>query len=232
MPDETESGVVALHAVRYEFARAFCEDAEVLDAACGVGYGSAILAASARRVLGVDRDEESILYARARYATPTVEFRTMDVTSLDLPDVSFDVVCSFETLEHLDEPERAVAEAARVLRPAGVLVASTPRAAETTRSPDNPWHRVELSPNDFEQLLRAHFVDVRLYGQVRRQTKRHRIAQRLDVLGLRRRVPLARRASAGLLGTPATEAGTLADVEIVAGELNRATEIVAVCRRA
>ena len=75
VPDETEPGIVALHLKRYEFARPYCAGADVLDAGCGVGYGTAHLAEEARHVLGVDRSEEAIDYARGRYARANVEFR-------------------------------------------------------------------------------------------------------------------------------------------------------------
>ena len=142
-----------------------------------------------------------------------------------------DVVCSFETIEHLDEPARLVAEAARVLRPEGTFIASTPRVEATTRSPANPHHRIELSSADFEDLLREKFDRVRLYGQRRRQTARHRRAQRLDVLGLRRRLPVLRRVSATLLGTAPLEALTADDIEIEEDALDGATEVIAVCSR-
>ena len=115
VPDETEPGIVALHLKRYEFALPWCRDRDVLDAGCGVGYGSALLATAARRVVGVDRDEDAIRYARERYGAANVEFRVGDLLELDLPDGSFDTVCSFETIE----PVRSAiaATAASRLRP-------------------------------------------------------------------------------------------------------------------
>ena len=119
---------------------------------------------------------------------------------------------------------------ARVLRPGGTYLVSTPRAGETTRSPENPFHEVELSRAEFEALLRRHFDEVELYGQRRLQTARHRIAQRLDVLGLRRRLPGARRLSR-VLGTAPTAEVTSDGIVIERGGLERASELVAVCRR-
>ena len=230
VPDETEPGIVALHLKRYEFALPWCRDREVLDGACGVGYGSAFLASEARRVVGVDRDEDAIAYAQTHYAGPRVDFRVGDLLDLDLPDASFDTVCSFETIEHLPDPDAFLSEMARVLRAGGTLVVSTPNAPKTTHAPGNPFHEVELSAADFERLLRAHFASVELYGQRRLQTARHRLLQRVDVFGLRRRLTFLRPASR-LLGTPPMAEVGLEGITIERGVLEGSTELVAVCRR-
>ena len=230
VPDETSPGIVALHLKRYEFAAPFCRGNEVLDAGCGVGYGSAFLAGVARRVVGVDRDEQAIAYARKRYARPNVEFRVGDLLRLEVDDASFDAVCSFETIEHLDYADAFVAEMARVLRPGGAFVVSTPRAQETIAAPENPFHRVELSRSDFEALLRRFFGEVELYGQRRHQTARHRLMQRADVLGLRKRLTFLRPTSR-LLGTAPMAEVTADGIVIEREVLESATELVAVCRK-
>jgi 2-polyprenyl-3-methyl-5-hydroxy-6-metoxy-1,4-benzoquinol methylase len=231
VPDETEEGVVALHLVRYAFAAPYCAGGEVLDAGCGVGYGTAHLAAAAAHVLGCDIDPEPIAYAQERYAAPNVEFRVGDLRSLELADASFDAVTCFEVIEHLREQEQFVDELARVLRPDGVLVISTPNAPETTDTPENPFHMRELSRHDFASLLEERFASVELYGQRRRTTKRYDTAKRFDALGLRRHLGPLRRPLAALLGTRATQDVQLDDVVVAADGLEQATELVAVARR-
>jgi SAM-dependent methyltransferase len=140
-------------------------------------------------------------------------------------------VCSFETIEHLDDPEALLTECARVLRPRGTYVVSTPNARETTSAPDNPHHRVEFSREDFRTLLARYFAEVELYGERRLETARHRLLKRLDMLGLRRRLaPI--RAAAAISGTRPTALLTLNDIVIDRGRLDEASELVAVCRRA
>lgn len=229
VPDETPAGPLAIHEKRYQFALPYCAGKRVLDAACGVGYGSAILAGEATEVVGIDLDEEAIAYARSRYCGPNIEFRTDDLQAPSLEDRDFDVVCSFETLEHLPDRDAFLHHVARVLRDDGTLVLSTPRVDETTESPDNPHHFVEYSRRDFEGLLARYFDRVEVFGQRRAQTRRHRALQRLDVLGLRKRFGFLRPASR-LLGTAPMAEVALDDVLIEQTDLDRATELVAVCR--
>jgi SAM-dependent methyltransferase len=230
VPDDTSPGPLAIHEKRYRFALAYCAGKRVLDAACGVGYGCALLAEEAASVVGIDLSEEAIAYARSHYARPNVELLIDDLHSPRLDDRSFDVVCSFETLEHLTDRDAFLGHMARVLRDDGVFVLSTPRANETTESPDNPHHFVEYSRRDFEALLRRFFDDVELFGQRRAQTRRHRALQRLDVLGLRKRLDFLRPASR-LLGTAPMADVSLDDVLIDRTDIDRATELVAVCHR-
>ncbi len=231
VPAETEPGIVAIHLKRYEFARPFCVGKIVLDAGCGVGYGTAYLAEEASRVVGVDVDPGAIAYALERYARPNVRFVQADLAGSSFRDESFDVVCSFETIEHLRDPEAFLSQMARVLRPEGVLVVSTPRVAKTTTSPENPFHTMELSQSDFEALLRRFFGAVELYGQHRIQTRRHRFLQHADVLGLRKRLPLMRRASRLVAGTSAMEDVTAEEIAISSEDIEHARELIAVCRQ-
>lgn len=229
IPDETPPGVVALHLKRYTFASSWCADADVLDIGCGVGYGCAALAEVARHVIGGDVAEETLAYARRRYKRPNVEFVRLDATALPFDDSTFDTVVSFETIEHLDHPEALVRGAARVLRPNGAFLVSTPRSPTTTHSPDNPFHRVEFASTDFTRLLEESFAVVDLLGERRLQTRLHRTLQRLDVLGIRRRSALLRRASI-VTGTPATEHLTADDLVISPKHIERAEVLYAVCR--
>lgn len=156
------------HWHRYAFVRPLCVGRRVLDAACGEGYGSALLAPVATSVTGIDLDVATIEHARTRYRdVANLEFRQGSVTALDLDDASIDVIVSFETIEHLTAQEDMLAEFGRVLAPDGLLVISSPDRDNYNagEAEPNPFHLRELSRVEFEALLRARFPAVALYGQ-------------------------------------------------------------------
>jgi SAM-dependent methyltransferase len=157
------------HWHRYAFARALARGRRVLDAACGEGFGSALLAATATSVCGVDIAPAAVAHARARYGgLKGLAFREGDCTRLDdLPDASFDLIVSFETLEHVQEQERMLDGFARLLAPDGVLLISTPDKHLYTdvTGVSNEYHVRELYRPEFEALIDARFPQRRLFGQ-------------------------------------------------------------------
>lgn len=158
------------HWHRYAFARRFAAGRRVLDAACGEGYGTALLAAAATEATGVDLDAQVVAHARSTYAGhPNLRYETGSVVALPLGAGSVDVVVSFETIEHLaaaDQP-RMLAEFARVLAPGGLLVLSSPnkRRYSDERNYRNPFHRHELYRDDLAQLLDPWFPHRRWFHQ-------------------------------------------------------------------
>ncbi len=155
------------HRSRYHFASPYCRGKLVLDIACGTGFGSAILLrAGARAVLGLDMSAQAL--ERARGATSGSYWARADGELLPLRDGSFGAVTSFETIEHLERPERVLGELRRVLQPEGVLVLSTPNALHTKPvdgRPANPFHVREFTPAELRDMLEPHFGKVRLLGQ-------------------------------------------------------------------
>jgi SAM-dependent methyltransferase len=140
----------------------------VLDAACGEGYGSALLARAADSVLGLDMSEQALAHARARYGDANnLRFERMDCTRLDVvPAASFDLIVSFETLEHVEAHEEMLDGFARLLAPGGLLLISTPdrHNYSDVAGFDNEHHVRELYRNEFESLLDARFAHKRLYA--------------------------------------------------------------------
>ena len=156
------------HWHRYAFALDLARGKRVLDAACGEGYGSNLLAGVAEHVLGVDISGEAINHARSRYGNRgNLEFRNGDAAQLELPDNSVDVVVSFETLEHLHAQKELVAGFARVLADDGILLISSPdkHTYSDVAGFRNEYHVRELYRAELLDLLRPHFKEICLYGQ-------------------------------------------------------------------
>ena len=155
------------HLHRYAIARELCSGLEVLDIACGEGYGASLLAERARSVVGVDIAPEVIAHAAARYSSPNLQFRVGTCAEIPCADESFDLVVSFETIEHHDRHEEMMREFSRVRRPGGVLLISSPDKLHYADLPGhrNPYHVKELYADEFESLLRRCFREVRMFGQ-------------------------------------------------------------------
>jgi SAM-dependent methyltransferase len=165
------SGEIAYqHWHRYAFARRFVQGKRVLDAACGEGYGTALLGAVAKSVVGIDVDLATINHASATYGDGTrIQFIPTSCTGLPLPSASFDVIVSFETIEHLEPEEQPemLAEFARVLVPDGVLVISSPnkRLYSDARAYVNPYHLRELYRDELALVLSRRFPAQQWYHQ-------------------------------------------------------------------
>ncbi len=141
---------------------------DVLDAACGVGYGSALIArAGAKSVLGIDIDPRTIAYAGEHFARPRVGFTEVAAEQLTQLGRTFDVVVSFETIEHLHEPARFLAEVRRVLRPGGLFICSTPNRdfAGKEEKNANPYHLSEMSFAELIEAFSLHFDIEEQYHQ-------------------------------------------------------------------
>jgi 2-polyprenyl-3-methyl-5-hydroxy-6-metoxy-1,4-benzoquinol methylase len=159
--------VIREHVARYEFAARFAAGKKVLDVACGSGYGAAILKkAGACAVTGVDISDEAVAFARLHHSADGIEFVPGDAERL-LQSGPFDVVVSFETIEHIAHPKAFLAETTRLLAPGGVLIVSTPvRLRGTVEDrPANPHHLREWSVAEFRALLCEHYRHVDIHGQ-------------------------------------------------------------------
>ena len=165
VPDQQrDSDLYYEHIVRYMFAAPLAAGCSVLDAGCGAGYGAAALAAAgALSVLGVDIAADAVSYAQEHYNRPGLSFVAGDVAALNLPAATFDLIVSFEVIEHLDDPARLAQTAARLLKPDGILVVSTPNAA--TYPVGNPFHKHEMSLAEFDAVLRQSFPALAMFGE-------------------------------------------------------------------
>lgn len=154
------------HEVVYRALAPRCAGATVLEAGCGEGYGADLLAGVAARVLALDYDAATAAHVAARY--PRVATARANLVALPLADGSCDAVVSLQVIEHLWEQERFLRECARVLRPGGALLLSTPNRLTFSPgrdTPVNPFHTRELAPAELAGLVRdAGFGAVEVLG--------------------------------------------------------------------
>jgi ubiquinone/menaquinone biosynthesis C-methylase UbiE len=149
------------HLHRYALAIEYVRDKIVLDIACGEGYGSNLLSGYAKKVIGVDIDEATIVSAQHKYISENIEFKTGRVDQIPIEDNSIDIVISFETLEHHDKHLEMMTELKRVLKDGGMLLMSTPDKKYYTEKLgiNNPFHLKELYYSEFKSLITSFFVN-------------------------------------------------------------------------
>jgi glycosyltransferase involved in cell wall biosynthesis/SAM-dependent methyltransferase len=159
--------IVWEHLHRYAFAKELALGKDVLDIACGEGYGSVLLASRARSVTGVDLSLEATRHAQGKYVKANLHFCVGDCRNIPLLPQSVDLVVSFETLEHVAEHELFLAEIRRVLRPGGTLVISSPDRENYSdiTGHENPFHAKELYREEFNALTRKFFRNNTLLSQ-------------------------------------------------------------------
>ncbi len=166
---EAESPWSGEHYFRYDEVQKHIQPNDrVLDIACGTGYGThRITQYTTGEVIGGDIAAEAVETCKKTWQAPNLDFRVLDGTRLDFPDGYFDRIVSFETIEHTTAYRQMIAEFARVLKPSGTLILSTPNSAIT--SPDgivpNPYHTQEFRPDELKGILQEAFPHVELYGQ-------------------------------------------------------------------
>ncbi|MGW8256976.1 MAG: class I SAM-dependent methyltransferase [Thermoguttaceae bacterium] len=161
------------HWTRYHWACQFVQGASVIGAACGHGYGSIILAkGGAQKVQGFDICEEVVEQTQQTYRHQLeASFHVADVRQLSVSDNSCDVYISFETIEHIADDFAFLAEAARVIRPGGKFICSTPNrdlfdpGTSLTDAPHNPFHIRGYVQEEFHNLLASFFPKIDWFGQ-------------------------------------------------------------------
>lgn len=154
------------HEDRYNFVAPFVKGKSVVDIACGIGMGTQLLRdAGASQVIGVDKDASAVDYAREEY--PDCIFVKSDAQHLPLDNSSADVIVSFETIEHLQDPARFLKECKRILKSDGLFICSTPNRSVNSWWESNPYHIREFLPEEIRQLASSFFVDLEVYGQRR-----------------------------------------------------------------
>mgnify|MGYP001572009835 CR=1 FL=1 len=219
VPEAVPPKFFAEHLKAYEFIKDSVKGKNVLEVGCGDGYGAAYLADMASEVTAVDYDQGIIAAARAKYSRANLKFLSMEAGALRFEDNSFDIVCSFQVIEHIPEAAigRYLSEIKRVLRPQGSFYLSTLNLEHAVKSPKtykkNPAHCREFALDELKGLLLNEFPNIDIYGL--HLTPRHRFYQRLKKIGL----PV----------TGFYDSITTADFQITARNVRRAISFICVC---
>jgi len=232
----------------YRWASQLATGASVLDLGCGDGYGTAELARTARLVIGLDLDLPTLQRARRRYPAANLAWVRASAERIPFRAASFQLVCCFQVLEHLPDPECLLREARRVLVPGGYLILTTPNRPAVF-SGLNPHHAQEYDEASLRALVTSIFPRVELLGVfpsarvLAYRTANRRLVERmlrLDRLGLHRHLPTELRAFLHAVGTLAVRQWLnqrqrelvasigIDDFRIAAGDLARAIDLVAI----
>ena len=172
VPGQTNKMCEAEHYERYLFATNYIVGKEVIDIACGAGYGSHILKkAGAKSVIGLDISLENISHARHKYNEPDLGYRCHDAEQ-QLQETDIDVIISFETIEHVNRFELVLRNFYSALKSSGLLLISSPNRKLTdpylgpNDKPSFQYHVREFTIDEFkDHLVKAGFFNILIFGQ-------------------------------------------------------------------
>ncbi|MFA5356536.1 MAG: class I SAM-dependent methyltransferase [Candidatus Omnitrophota bacterium] len=185
LPEKESPLMTARHLCAYEFAGRFVKGKAVLDIGCGEGYGSHYLAGSAKNVTGIDYSKEAIEHAKNKYPLDNLAFYSVNIKELDSIKDKFDIICSFQVIEHLEDPGGFLGNVKGLLSPGGVFICSTPNRLDASPNSDKPANRFHVKEylfDEFMLLLGEYFDSVEPLGLKR--GRRLNLNRRLKKIGL------------------------------------------------
>jgi SAM-dependent methyltransferase len=215
------------HLAVYEWIGRQVEGLRVADLACGEGYGSNVLAATAANVVGIDANPEAHEHAKARYRRPNLRFERDLVENVEGP---LDAVVFLQTIEHIED---VTALLAAIGAAAPLAFISTPNrltlAPEGAEKSDTPWHLREYTIEEYRELLEPAFAEVEVHGLF--HAGKLAVHERAIGLGWDRVHPLLRLTKPFYdRFTPAISAADFSLKRESDADLGTALDFVAVCR--
>jgi len=155
-----------VHIVSYKYSLGYVKEKKVLDYGCGSGYGTALISDACLQITGVDVSPEAIAHAKDHFSAPNLSYlqvNQIEVAPLPFPDSSFDVVLSFQVIEHVQNVSIFLQEIERVLVPGGCVLFSTPDRSSrlfSFQKPWNMWHLREYTQSQLYYELASQFSNV------------------------------------------------------------------------
>jgi SAM-dependent methyltransferase len=192
--DELFAVDLARHQAAYVYARAQVRAGRALDLGSGSGHGTSELVGAGASVVGVDRVAPD---AASRAMAEGAHFARADLRSLPFRDATFELIASFQVIEHLEDPSDYLDAIARLLKPDGLAILTTPNLKMSDGV--NPYHVHEYLPDDLAARLEGYFEEVEMRGvgmtdavrsHMAARSRRIRRILRIDPLRLRERLPL------------------------------------------
>lgn len=163
-PTAHSGEILQEHAGRYVFAARYCSGKHVLDVASGLGYGTDYLRTQGASAVGLEIDEQSVQYSHYHYPCCTFVQGSAEKMPAGWNNM-FDVVVSFETIEHLRRPDDFLKEVSRCLRPGGVFICSTPNKSLYLFDGHNRFHVKEFYSGEFLRFIGSSFRVRQVFGQ-------------------------------------------------------------------
>lgn len=192
VPGKSGERIEQDHLERYRFATAYGAGKDVLDIACGVGYSAPMfIAGGAKSYLGVDLNEKQIRYAASNYGDGAAEFAVGDICRFS-PGRLFDLICCFETIEHVANYRDALHNLRRLVNRGGLLLVSSPNrpitspnAASLSDRPSNEFHTQEFTPEELIAELRSAGFEASINEVFGQRLRQHMPSWRLNQLKAR-----------------------------------------------
>ena len=158
----------AAHLSRYQWLKDLLQpDFKCLDMGCGSGYGADLIASLVQNVDAVDISKNAIQYATESFRRDNLRFFQADLTTALPFSSSYNLIISFDVIEHIEDARPFIENVVRNLNNDGIFICGTPNRVQTLNwNRDwNPFHIREFDPSELNDLLKDYFDDVRIIGQ-------------------------------------------------------------------
>lgn len=194
--DENTKLIWLPHKAVYEFVSRYCHKKIVLDAGCGQGWGSGLVAKVAKKITAIDIDESSLNFARNKFTFKNLLFRKDNLENLNSIKKNPNIIICLQTIEHLNKPHKFLESVVRLLKSNGVLIISTPN--KLSDHIPSPYHIKEYSETEIRKLLSNYFKHVKLFGLYEDKSlkkvmderrKKNKLLLRIDILHINRFLP-------------------------------------------
>ena len=181
--------MAASHVARYHFAEKYVVDKRVCDIGCGAGYGSNYLAQKACHVSAMDISEDAISWAAKYFSKDNLRFFAANAAEKWPVDNKFDVITTFETMEHVQKLNIFLEQIYEHLSPGGILILSVPNGPRDKNKTNNPYHIHHFTDTDLKRLFGKYFPEIEYFSQGYKKDLKHYSSKFLKKMKFLKRQP-------------------------------------------